>query len=285
MKLGVMPVLGGPGAADPTMVADLVVRLEELGCESLWAVEHAVIPAGYDSTYPYDDSGKMSLGPDDDVPDPLEWLTFAAAHSRTLLLGTAMLILPQHNPVILAKRLATVDALSGGRLLVGVGVGWLREEYEALGVPFAGRGARADEYLAAMQALWTQSPASFHGDLVRFFDVHLRPAPVRATGIPIVVGGHSTAAVRRAARFGSGLYPLGVDVAGMAGLLEQLTVQCSVIGRDPAEIEVTARAPSTRADAQALADLGVSRVVMRVYPRDLDRVTADVTRFQSEILV
>jgi len=283
LKLGVMPVLGGP-SADPGATAEFVRLVEELGCESLWAVEHVVIPGGYSSTYPYDRSGRMSLDPGDDVPDPLEWLTFAAAHSGTLVLGTAMLILPEHNPVLLAKRLATVDVLSGGRLLAGVGVGWLREEYAAVGVPFEARGARADEYLAAMKALWTSWPASFAGSFVSFDGVHLRPRPVRPSGVPIVVGGHSAAAVRRAARYGDGLYPLGVDLAGWESLVSLLRDECAALGRDVAAIELTARAPSRRASAQALADLGVSRVVMRVYPSDLDSVRADVMRYQEEVL-
>lgn len=284
MRLGVMPALSGRGAADPRATADFVQLVESLGCESLWTVEHVIVPDTYQSTYPYDQSGKMSLRPGDDLPDPLHWLTFCAALTSRLKLGTAMLILPEHNPVTLAKRLATVDVLSGGRLIAGVGVGWLREEYDAVGVPFADRGRRADEYLGAMRALWTQWPASYEGELVRFQGVHSEPRPTRATGVPIVVGGHSRAAVRRAARFGDGLYPLGVDLAGMAALLELLRVECAAIGRDPAEIEITARAPGQRATVQALAELGVTRVVMRVVPGDLAGVRTDIMRYQQEVL-
>jgi len=284
LKLGVMPVLAGRVGADPRATAEFARLVEDLGCESLWTVEHVVIPETYAPVYPYDASGRMSLGAGDDVPDPLHWLTFAAAHTTELRLGTAMLILPEHNPVILAKRLTTVDALSGGRLIAGVGVGWLREEYDAVGVPFEHRGRRADEYLAAMRALWTSWPASFHGEYVGFDAVHLEPRPVRPGGIPIVVGGHGPAAVRRAARLGDGLYPLGVDLAGWAELVDRLTVECGRIGRDPAEIELTARAPGRPADLQRLAELGVGRVVMRAYPDDLERVRADITRYQKEVL-
>jgi probable F420-dependent oxidoreductase len=284
MKLGVMPALSGRGAADPAAVAGLAALVEELGCESLWTVEHPVIPERYDSTYPYDRSGRMSLVPGDDVPDPLAWLTFAAAHTSRIKLGTAMLIVPLHNPVILAKRLTTVDVLSGGRLLVGVGVGWLREEYDAVGIPFDGRGERADEYLAAMRTLWTHWPATFHGERVSFDAVHVEPRPVRAGGIPVVIGGHSPAAVRRAARFGDGLYPLGVDLAGMAGLIARLGTECAALGRDPAEVELTARAPGKRTVVRELAELGVQRVVLRVGLSDLDQVRADVTRYQEEVL-
>lgn len=261
MKLGVMPVLSGRGIADPDATTAFVRTLEDLGCESVWAVEHVVVPSAYTSRYPYDPSGRMNLGPADDVPDPLHWLTFAAAVTSRIKLGVAMLILPEHNPVHLAKRLSTLDVLAGGRLLAGVGVGWLREEYDAVGVPFADRGRRADEYLSAMRALWTQRPASFDGRYVRFDGVHCTPRPTRPDGVPIVVGGSSRAAVARAARFGAGVYPLGIDHSGLADLIAHLHAECRAVGRDPASVEITARASS---DPNMLASLGVSRVVMRV---------------------
>lgn len=284
ISLGVMPVLSGRAASDPKVVADLVGTVEELGCESIWVVEHVVVPDAYESVYPYHPSGKMGLAPDDHVPDPLHWLTFAAAHSRTIRLGTAMLILPEHNPVHLAKRLATVDVLSGGRLIAGVGVGWLKEEYDAVGVPFADRGRRADEYLAAMRALWTQRPASFTGSYVSFTGVHCEPRPVRPDGVPIVVGGHSRAALRRAARLGNGLFPLGISLSEWPRLVERLHRECELVGRDPAEVELTAPAPSTRSAARALADLGVTRFVMRVRLDALAAVRDDVNRYRDEVL-
>ncbi|MEU4568954.1 LLM class F420-dependent oxidoreductase [Micromonospora sp. NPDC023956] len=283
-KLGVLPVLGGRGAAEPGVTAAFVRHLEELGCESVWAVEHLVVPDAYRSAYPYDRSGRMGLGPEDDIPDPLQWLTFAAAHTSRLVLGTAMLILPLHHPVDLAKRLATLDVLSGGRLIAGVGVGWLREEYDAVGVPFAERGRLADEYLEALRALWTGAPASHHGRTVRFDAVHSAPRPTRPAGVPVMIGGHSPAAVRRAARFGTDFYPLGVDAEGLARLLARLRAECSALGRDPAEVAVTARAPGTRAEADALRELGVSRVVVRADPRDPERVATTVDRYRREIL-
>jgi probable F420-dependent oxidoreductase len=269
MKLGVLPVLRGRGTADPAAMTAFVRTLEDLGCESVWAVEHVVVPSAYASRYPYDPSGRMNLGPEDDVPDPLHWLTFAAAVTSRIRLGVAMLILPEHNPVHLAKRLSTLDVLSGGRLLAGVGVGWLREEYDAVGVPFDDRGRRADEYLGAMRALWTSFPAGFKGRYVQFEDVHCTPRPTRPDGVPIVVGGSSRAAVRRAARFGAGFYPLGVDHSGLADLIEQLHEECHALGRDPASIEITARA----GDVAELAALGVSRMVVRVPLDDPARVT------------
>ncbi|GAA3239214.1 LLM class F420-dependent oxidoreductase [Dactylosporangium siamense] len=284
LKLGVMPVLGGTGAADPATTARFVRLLEDLGCESVWAVEHVVVPDDYTSVYPYDPGGRMSLGAGDDVPDPLHWLTFAAACTTTLRLGTAMLILPEHHPVDLAKRLATVDVLSGGRLLAGIGVGWLREEYDAVGVPFEERGARADEHLAAMHALWTQAPAAYTGRFVSFRDVHSRPRPTRPGGVPIVVGGHSMAAVRRAARFGSGWYPLGVTGDRFAVLLGALRAECAAAGRSIDDIEITMRAPGNVGDLETLRSLGVARVVIRADPNDPVGVRDKVRRYQREVL-
>ncbi|MGC4788036.1 LLM class F420-dependent oxidoreductase [Micromonospora sp. DT178] len=284
LKLGVLPVLGGPGAAEPGVTAAFVRQLESLGCESVWAVEHLLVPDAYHSSYPYDASGRMSLLPGDDIPDPLHWLTFAAAHTSRLVLGTAMLILPLHHPVALAKRLATLDVLSGGRLIAGVGVGWLREEYDAVGVPFSDRGRRADEYLDALRTLWSDAPATHHGATVHFDAVHSAPRPTRPGGVPIMIGGHSRAAVRRAARYGTDFYPLGVDAAGLAEMLTLLRAECAVLGRDPAEVAVTSRAPATRAEADALRELGVARVVIRVDPRDPERVAATVDRYRHEVL-
>lgn len=284
LKLGIMPVLGGTGAADPATTARFVRLLEDLGCESVWAVEHVVVPQEYTSVYPYDPGARMSLGAGDDIPDPLHWLTFAAAHTSTLHLGTAMLILPEHHPVELAKRLATVDVLSGGRLLAGIGVGWLREEYDAVGVPFEHRGARADDHLAAMQALWTQAPASYDGRFVSFSNVHSRPRPTRPGGVPIVVGGHSMAAVRRAARFGSGWYPLGVDTARFAELRTALAAECAAAGRTLDDVEITMRAPGNAGDLETLRSLGVSRVVIRADPNDPAGVQDKVRRYQKEVL-
>ena len=182
---------------------------EEAGFESVWTVDHVVIPAAYRSVYPYDPSGR--IGPDDTTfPDPLIWLTYIAAATSTLRLGTAILILPERNPVVLAKELATLDFLSGGRVILGVGVGWLKEEYEALGVPWEGRGRRGEESIGAMRALWSRGSGQLHGGHHgSFTDCYLRPQPVNGT-IPIHIGGTADTAARRAGRIGDGFFPFGV---------------------------------------------------------------------------
>src|SRR5687768_1212450 len=149
-------------------LVELAQGAEAVGFESLWTVEHVIYPDAYESEYPYDRSGKMVMAPDTDLPDPLIWLTWAAAVTEKIHLGTGILILPQRNPLVLAKELATLDALAGGRVELGIGVGWLKEEFEALGIPFAGRGKRTDEYVGAMRALWDADHASYDGETVAF---------------------------------------------------------------------------------------------------------------------
>ena len=154
MKFGIMFANTGHGAS-PAGAKAVAQAAEAGGFASIWTVEHVVVPSGYKSAYPYDPSGKMAGGAEEfDLPDPLIWLTWVAAHTSTVKLATGILIVPQRNPVVLAKELATLDHLSGGRMVLGVGSGWLAEEFAALGVPFDDRGKRLDEYVAVMRALW-----------------------------------------------------------------------------------------------------------------------------------
>ena len=179
---------------------------EAAGFESLWTVEHVVVPEGYESTYPYDPSGKMPGGERSPIPDPLIWLAYLAAATETINLATGILILPQRNPVVLAKELATLDRMSKGRMIAGIGVGWLEEEFDAIGVPFADRGRRTDAYVEAMRALWSGEPASHDSGFASFSNAILQPTPVRGS-VPIHVGGHTEAAARRAGRLGDGWIP------------------------------------------------------------------------------
>jgi probable F420-dependent oxidoreductase len=262
VKLGLIPTYRSSIVADPDYAVGAATAAESLGVESIWAVEHVVVPADYSSRYPYAPDGRMPLTGEHAIPDPLDWLAFVAGATSTLRLGTAMLILPEHHPVELAKRLATIDTLSRGRLLLGVGVGWMREEAEALGTRFESRGARTDEYIAVMRTLWSEDVASFSGDHVSFHRVRCLPKPARAGGIPILIGGHSPAAARRAGRLGDGFFPLGVGIDDLPGLLETMAVAARQVGRDPAAIELTTHAPRDADTAKRLADLGVTRFVV-----------------------
>ena len=252
--------------AGPQAAVRLAQTAEEAGFESVWTVDHVVIPRGYHSMYPYDPSGRIPSGEDTTFPDPLIWLAFVAQATSTLLLGTAILIVPQRNPVVLAKELATLDYLSGGRIIIGAGVGWLEEEFEAIGVPFEGRGKRAEEAIGAMRALWSQDVATYEGTTVSFNECYLRPQPVRGT-IPVHVGGHSQTAARRAGRIGDGYFPFGVHREGVPELLDALRQSAEEAGRDPSAIEVTMDSfvpagDAALADVEALKAIGATRVLL-----------------------
>jgi probable F420-dependent oxidoreductase len=255
-------------------------RAETAGFESVWGGEHVVLPSRIDSKYPYSADGRIPAEPDTPIPDPLIWLAFAAAAAPSLRLGTCILIVPQRNPVVLAKELATLDRLSGGRVELGLGVGWLREEFAALGVPWEERGARNDEYVAAMRALWAGPHAEFHGKFVDFPPVTCSPRPVQAS-IPILVGGDTEAAIQRAVRIADGYFPGEGDAARLGALIARLRRAAERAGRDPSSIQVNAMFGAQMADpvagAEQLAALGVERAMVPAFffagPGGLDRLS------------
>ena len=227
--------------------------------KSLWTVEHTIVPAGYASAYPYDPSGKMAGGRNDfPLPDPLIWMAFVAAATSRIRLATGILILPQHNPVIAAKQIATLDHLSRGRILLGIGVGWLEEEFAALGVPFAERGARTDEYIMAMRELWSADQPTFKGRFVSFKEAYCRPQPVNKS-VPIIVGGHSEAAARRAGRLGDGFFPARGAPKELIAIAREAAAKA---GRDPAKLEISVSLPDDLGELDALRKLGVTRVLV-----------------------
>jgi probable F420-dependent oxidoreductase len=264
---------------DPESALEICRRAEELGFESVWGGEHVIRPTNIESPYPYSEDGSMPGEPETPIPDPLIWLAYVASVAPTLRLGTCILILPQRNPVVLAKEVATLDHLSGGRVELGIGVGWLKEEFDVLGVPWARRGARNDEYIAAMRALWAGPHAEFHGDFVDFDPVTCSPRPLQAS-IPITVGGDTPAAVKRAARLGDGFFPGTGDVEGLRKLIRELAAAAEDHGRDPKDIEVNAMFGAQMAEPAAgveqFVELGVSRAMLPAFffagPGGLDRL-------------
>lgn len=274
MKLGLLYANVG-ASLSPEGAAAVARHAEQAGMESLWTVEHVVIPAGYESKYPYNSSGRMAGGEDAPIPDPLIWLAFVAAHTEKLRLATGMLILPQRSPLICAKELATLDVFSHGRLTLGVGIGWLREEFEAIGVPFEGRGRRTDEALEAMRVLWSEDQPSYEGETVRFHDARLWPKPVHRR-IPVVIGGHGEAAARRAGRLGDGFFPGRSRPEEVKPLLQTMRQAAEDAGRNPDAIELTLGAPTDRAFVETLLELGADRIVVRPAGFDVDSVKAGI---------
>ena len=266
-------------AIDMDTTLDLCRRAEAAGFESLWGGEHVIIPDSIASKYPYSEDGKIPAEPDTPVPDPLIWLAFAAAAAPTLRLGTCILIVPQRNPLVLAKELSTLDNLSGGRVELGLGVGWLKEEFDALGVPWERRGARNDEYIAAMRALWAAPHAEYHGEFVDFEPVTCSPRPVQQS-IPIIVGGDTDAAIRRAARIADGYFPGEGDPERLGALITRVRQAAEQVDRDPDSIQINAMFGAQMADPVAgieqLAKLGVGRIMVPAFffagPGGLDRL-------------
>ncbi len=266
-------------AVDHSSAMEVCRRAEAAGFESLWGGEHVILPSTIESKYPYTTDGKIPAEPDTPIPDPLIWLAFAAAAAPTMRLGTCILIVPQRNPLILAKELATLDQLSGGKVELGLGVGWLEEEFDALGVPWHRRGARNDEYIEAMRTLWSGAEVEFHGEFVNFPKVTCSPRPVQSS-IPILVGGDSDVAIRRAARLADGYFPGEGDAERLASLITRVRQTAEDAGRNPDSIEINAMFSKFVNDPEAGVDkfveLGVGRIMVPAFffagPGGLDRM-------------
>ena len=234
--------------AEPHAIETMVAHGEALGFSSVVVADHLVFPVTIHSRYPYTVSG--AFPGQGDALDQLSLMAFVAGKSRRLRLISSVMILPHRNPVVTAKMLATIDVLSGGRVTVGVGVGWLREEFQALGAPdFDRRGVVSDEYLRIFKILWTQDPASFRGEFYRFESLRCLPHPVQKPHPPIWVGGHSKLALRRVARFGDGWHPVGANPAvplrpaELRASLDELYRLTEAEKRDPSKLTISFKAP------------------------------------------
>ncbi len=272
MKIGIMFANVGPFGL-PDHLENLATTAEQVGIESLWTVEHVVVPVGYTSEYPYSADGRMPGPENSPIPDPILPLAFCAAVTKKIKLGTGILILPQRHPTYVAKEFATLDMLSGGRAILGVGIGWLQEEFDAVGIPFKERVGRTEEAIQAIRSLWSEKPEPFQGEYYRWGPVESNPKPIQPGGVPIVVGGHVKGAARRAARYGNGFFPALGDEARIAELIGVVRDECKKIGRDPAEVEISCGGRVDDIDAvKRLEDLGVSRIAIGPPGFDKDAV-------------
>jgi probable F420-dependent oxidoreductase len=263
VRLG-LHALGIGAGAERAVIDAVAAAAEHFGFATLWSGEHVVMVDEPQSRYPYADDGRIAVPAGADWIDPLIGLGFAAAATTTIGIATGVLLLPEHNPIVVAKQVATLDRLSGGRLTLGVGIGWSREEFDALGVPFERRAARTAEYVDAIRALWRDDVASFSGEFVNFSSVRVNPKPVRDRRVPVVVGGNSDAALRRVATWGDGWYGFNLaDAAQAAERTLKLRKLAGDLGRDPARLRVAValRAPK-RADIVQLAEAGIDELVL-----------------------
>jgi probable F420-dependent oxidoreductase len=284
MKLGLMFANSGP-FANPQLFAHLAQSAEHFGFESIWTVEHVVIPQNYQSPYPYSPSGKIPGSEDVPIPDPLLPLAYAAAITKTLKLGTGVMILPQRHPLYVAKEVATLDVLSNGRVVLGIGSGWLKEEFDSLGLDFHQRGKRTDEAIQSLRALWSPDAASaFHGKHFNFGPVKCFPKPVQKPGVPIVIGGHSPAAAKRAGRYGDGFFPALGETDKLKGLFAMMSEEAKKAGRDPKAIELSCMGRAKVDSLKALEDIGISRVVVPPPAYDPEGITRGLERIANEVI-
>lgn len=255
MKFGLFSMNSGP-CVDPEVAVRIARLAEDAGFDSLWAGEHVVLP---DPRVP-----PSPMDPDDPILDPVVALTFLAAQTKRVLLGTGIVILPQRNPLVLAKEIASLHTLSGGRFVFGIGVGYLEPEFRALGIPFEQKGPRTDEYLAAMRAIWTQERPAYHGQYVDYAGVQAYPKPRH---IPVVVGGHSPGAYRRAVEQAEGWYGFALNpdrtATCIAGIRDALARYERPAHLGELEISVTPRSSINAETVARYADLGVHRLILQ----------------------
>jgi probable F420-dependent oxidoreductase len=268
MRLG-LHALGIGAGADPAVIRAVAVAAERSGFATLWSGEHVVMVDESASRYPYADDGKIAVPAQADWIDPMIGLSFAAAATTTIGIATGVLLLPEHNPVIVAKQAASLDKLSGGRFSLGIGIGWSREEFDALGIPFERRTARTTDYVAAMRAIWSNEVSSYAGEFVTFTDIRVNPKPAGGR-VPVLCGGNSDAALRRVAQWGDGWYGFNLrDLDDVATKVTTLQGFCEQAGRDRAELRLAvALCDPDPSDAESLAQLGVDELVLVASPPD-----------------
>jgi probable F420-dependent oxidoreductase len=301
MEFGCHLPVFGPVATRETVLA-FARRMEALGYDSLWASDHVAIPYAIESRYPYSDTGKFPLPPDANFLEPLTTLGLVAGVTERVKLGTTILVLPHRHPVLAAKSLATLDHLSGGRVILGAGVGWMREEIELLGAPFARRGAWSDEAIGIMRACWKDARTRHRGEFFAFDEVGVFPKPVRGD-IPIWIGGHTPRALKRVAALADGWHAAFPSADALQDGVALLRQECERQGRRFSDLAISVRAGlsirPTPAGAdrkamqgsadQILADLeryralGVRAVLLETRYRDLDDMLQIYETFAREI--
>jgi probable F420-dependent oxidoreductase len=283
MKIGLIPVNVGIKSVD--QMVGLAQYAESIGVESAWTFEHAMVPLDYASKYPYSPNGKMGAKPDTNFIDPLIALTAVAANTTTIRLGTGINIVSQANPLLLAKQVASLDLISNGRFMLGTGIGWLQEEFEAMGVPFERRGARFDDYIVAMKKVWSGEVVEHQSDFINWSGFKSYPVPVQKPGVPIIMGGTKGKTYERLAKYADGWFAPTDSAESLAPMLEPLKASCAEFGRDYDSIEITSMWNNQGGlDAiKAFGDLGVSRVIVPVFALDGDPVTG-LTKLGEEII-
>ena len=283
MKIGLIPINIRMQSLE--QLVGLSQFIESLGFESVWTFEHVMVPVEYESKYPYSKDGKMGGDSTNPFLDPLIALTAVAAHTKTLRLGTGVNILSQANPLLLAKQAASLDVLSGGRFMLGAGIGWLKEEFEAMGVPFERRGARYDDYVAAMRKVWSGEVVEHQSDFLNWSGFHSYPTPVQNGGVPIIIGGSKGKAFERIAKLGDGWFAPTNNAAELTPMLEPLKQACDKAGRDYDSVEITSmwNDQGGMEAIEAFAEIGVSRVIVPLFALGKDPL-AGISKLAEDIV-
>ncbi|HXW84151.1 MAG TPA: LLM class F420-dependent oxidoreductase [Candidatus Binataceae bacterium] len=285
MKIGLFALGFGTGSS-PEVIRAVAVGAEKAGVATLWVGEHVVLFDQHQSKYPYSPEGRFPAPANVDWLDPFIALTYAAALTSRIRLATGICLVPEHNPLVLAKEIASLDRVSGGRFAFGVGIGWLAEEFAALGIPFERRAQRTREYLDVIRHLWSDEATTYHGEFVRFDAARCYPKPAQGAKIPIFFGGESGPALKRTADIGDGWFGFNLGPRDAAQKIERLRAMLSANQRDPAKVELIVAPYSVRITTDDLAryrDAGVHEVVMVTNaPADASRVPSWIDSFTRE---
>lgn len=290
MQFGLhLPHLGR--SASREVLRGFAAAAEELGFDSLWVSDHVIVPRQLASRYPYNETGEFPFRAEAPFLDPIATLLFIAGCTERVRLGTAVLIVPYRNPVVQAKELATLDFVSGGRLVLGVGTGWMAEEFEALDVPFEHRGSRTNEYLRLITQLWSADDTSFAGRFYRLENVGFYPKPLQQPHPPIWAGGHSEPAFRRGAELCDGWLGANVSPDEVAAQFARVQFHARQAGRDPAALTLAARIPLRLGDDdQALARsvagyrrAGVAELIFDMGVRSVEQARATMERIRERL--
>ena len=295
-----LPVFGAMATRE--ILLAFARRMEALGYSSLWASDHVVIPTNIASRYPYNEAGRLFIPAEAPLIEPITALTFVAAVTERVQLGTSVLVLPHRHPLLTAKMLSGLDHLSGGRVVLGAGIGWMREEIEMLGAPFARRAAWSEEAIRILRACWREGKVRHRGEFFTFDEIGMFPRPTRGD-IPIWIGGHTAQALRRVVALGDGWHVAGAGPDELALDLERLRAECVRQGRSFDELAITVRLGLAFRETPAGPDrkhlhgttdeiierlhryraLGVQTIVLETRYRDLDDLVGMYERFAREI--
>ena len=279
-------IFGVGAMANPETLAEAARLAEDAGYHSVFLADHILVPRGLESKYPYSRDGSFPYDPDQDWLDPLVALGYLAAHTTTLRLGTSITVVPMRHPIVTAKQIATADFLSAGRVIFGVGVGWMAEEFALLGESFHDRGRRMDEYLQLMKILWTEEHPHFDGEYFQVANCGFAPKPVQKPHMPLWVGGESQAALRRAARFGDGWHSAGTSLAALPGQLQILHRALEETERSRREFTVSTF-PTDRFTLDVVrqcAAHGVDHLLVPAFSFERDKVLQRLEQIATEVI-